>query len=108
MLSGGVEICNTAVRASHSPEPGGAVSDNVPIPVPNNPASTVGWANRPSPGAPLKNPLRVNGAVMEVDGGPRGGTVNALRLLGHEKAITRHAPHEDAGRLTPPLAEAAE
>jgi len=29
-------------------------------------------------------------------------------LRGHEKAITRHAPREHAGRLTPPLAEAAE
>jgi cation transport ATPase len=33
---------------------------------------------------------------------------NALRLCGHEKAITRHASRGDAGRLAPPLAEAAE
>jgi hypothetical protein len=32
----------------------------------------------------------------------------ALRLRSHEKAITRHASRGDAGRLTPPLAEAAE
>jgi len=33
---------------------------------------------------------------------------NALRLRGHEKAITRHASREEAGRVPPPLGEPAE
>src|SRR5678815_3150724 len=49
---------------------------SAPIPLPTNSATTVGWANSPSPGAPRNVPVNVNGATMVAEAAVTGGGVN--------------------------------